>query len=105
MLRAILIAIALSVLLAPADSAVAAEKKRDQDEVRGVMKKQKILPYGEIARRVRSQFKARIVGQKLRRFSGERWVYELTILGEGRRVQSILIDAHTGKFISGRGRR
>ncbi len=105
MLRAALIAIALSLLAAPADFAVAAEKKRDQDQARGVMKRQQIIPYGEIARRVERRFKGRVVGQELRQFSRERWVYELKILGDNGQVVSVLVDAHTGQVMGSRGRR
>lgn len=105
MLKAALIAIALSAVLAPADFALAAEKKRDQDQARGVMKAQKIIPYGEIARRVESRFKGRVVGQQLRQFSRERWVYELKILEDNGQVVSVLVDAHSGQVMGSRGRR
>jgi uncharacterized membrane protein YkoI len=105
MLRAALIAIALTMTMAPTDFAAAAEKKRDQDQVRGVMKQQKLIPYGEIARRVQSRFKGRIVGQELRQYSRERWVYELKILKIGGQVVSVLVDAHSGQILGSRGRR
>ncbi len=105
MLKAALIAIALSLVVGPVDFALAAEKKRDQDQARGVMKQQKIIPYGEIARRVERRFKGRVVGQELRRFSRERWVYELKILEDSGRVVSVLVDAHSGQVMGSRGRR
>ena len=105
MLKAALIAIALSAVMVPADFALAAEKKRDQDQARGVMKSQKIIPYGEIARRVESRFKGRVVGQQLRQFSRERWVYELKILEDSGQVVSVLVDAHSGQVMGSRGRR
>ena len=105
MLKAALIAIVLSAVLAPADFALAAEKKRDQDQARGVMKQQKIIPYGEIARRVERRFKGRVVGQELRQYSRERWVYELKILEASGQVVSVLVDAHSGQIMGSRGRR
>ncbi len=105
MFKAILIAIALSMVMAPTDSAVAAEKKSDHDEVRGVMKQQKILPYGEIARLVKSRYNGRIVGQELRKFSRERWVYEMKVLRDDGQVIMVLVDAHSGRIMGGRGRR
>ena len=105
MLKAALIAIALIMIAAPADFAFAAEKKRDQDQARGVMRDQKIIPYGQIARRVKSRFKGRIVGQELRKFSRDRWVYELKILEDGGQVVMVLVDAHTGQIMGSRGRR
>ena len=105
MFKAILIAIALSMVMAPTDSAVAAEKKRDHDEVRGVMKQQKILPYGEIARLVKSRYNGRIVGQELRKFSRDRWVYEMKVLRDDGQVIMVLVDAHSGQIMGGRGRR
>ncbi|MCH8202992.1 MAG: hypothetical protein IH996_07795 [Proteobacteria bacterium] len=105
MFKAILIAIALSMVMAPTDSAVAAEKKRDHDEVRGVMKQQKILPYGEIARLVKSRYNGRIVGQELRKFSRDRWVYEMKVLRDDGQVIMVLVDAHSGRIMGGPGRR
>ncbi len=105
MLRAALIAIMLSLASVPGDFAFAAEKKSDQDQVRGVMKRQKIIPYGQIARQVQRRFKGRIVGQELRQYSRERWVYELKILEDSGQVVSVLVDAHSGQVMGSRGRR
>ena len=105
MFKVILIAIALTMVLAPTDSAAFVGERRDHDEARGVMKQRNILPYGEIARRAKSRFKGRIVGQELRHFSRDRWVYELKILDESGQVISVLVDAQSGRIIGGRGRR
>ncbi len=105
MLKTLILAFGLIILLVPGQLAAAAIRDQDQDQARRVMKEKGILPYGEIARRVERRFKGRVVGQQLRQFSRDRWVYDLKILEDAGQVVSVLVDAQSGQVMGSRGRR
>ena len=77
--------------------------QRDQDDALKARNKG-TLPYGQIKSRAERTFGGRVVGQRLRQVSRDRWVYELRLLRDDGQVISVVMDAHTGEVIGSRGR-
>ncbi len=85
-------------------SANPAYAQQDQNDALKARKRGNLIPYGQISRRAERQFKGRVVGQRVRQYSQDRWVYELRILRQDGQVISVVIDAHTGEVLATRGR-
>lgn len=85
-------------------SATPAYAQQDQNDALKARKRGNLIPYGQISRRAERQFKGRVVGQRVRQYSQDRWVYELRILRQDGQVISVVIDAHTGEVLGTRGR-
>ncbi len=78
--------------------------QQDQNDALKARKRGNLIPYGKISRRAERQFGGRVVGQRVRQYSSNRWVYELRILRKDGQVISVVIDAHTGEVLGTRGR-
>ena len=78
--------------------------QQDQNDALRARKRGNLIPYGKISRRAERQFKGRVVGQRVRQYSKDRWVYELRILRQDGQVISVVMDAHTGEVLGTRGR-
>lgn len=78
--------------------------QQDQNDALKARKRGNLIPYGKISRRAVRQFGGRVVGQRVRQYSSNRWVYELRILRQDGQVISVVIDAHTGEVLGTRGR-
>ncbi len=78
--------------------------QQDQNDALKARKRGNLIPYGKISRRAERQFGGRVVGQRVRQYSSDRWVYELRILGKDGQVISVVMDAHTGEVLGTRGR-
>jgi uncharacterized iron-regulated membrane protein len=112
MMRKLLILLVIAFLAMPAaggpDLALFASApalaQQDQNDALKARKRGNLIPYGQISRRAERQFKGRVVGQRVRQYSRNRWVYELRILRQDGQVISVVIDAHTGEVLGSRGR-
>ena len=78
--------------------------QQDQNDALKARKRGNLIPYGKISRRAERQFGGRVVGQRVRQYSSDRWVYELRILRQDGQVISVVIDAQTGEVMGTRGR-
>ena len=85
-------------------SASPALAPQDQNDALKARKRGNLIPYGKISRRAERQFGGRVVGQRVRQYSRDRWVYELRILRQDGQVISVVIDAQTGEVMGTRGR-
>lgn len=101
----IAISLAFTINLAtPVDGTAFADRGRDNDRAREELKKEKILSYRDIKRRVKSRFDGKIVGQTLRERGGGRMIYDLSLKRKDGRVVRVIVDAHNGQILSTRGR-
>ncbi len=72
---------AFLVLAAPGDlgaplfGGAPALAQQDQNDALRARKRGNLIPYGQISRRAERQFKGRVVGQRVRQYSQNRWVY------------------------------
>jgi len=103
---AFLVALAAGLLPAVATPAPVIELQRpDQDRARREVLEGRIMSYAEIARLARRAVPGRIVGQDLKRRGRDRYVYRLSIMQEDGKVAAVVIDAHTGRILSVKGKR
>lgn len=88
----------------PAFGGAPALAQQDQNDALRARKKANLIPYGKIKRRAAREFNGRVVGQQVRQYSKDRWVYELRILRQDGQVISVVMDAQTGEVLGTRGR-
>lgn len=99
--RLALLAVAMLLFAGP----VGAAPQSEQDSAREALIGGKVIPYGAIKQRAERMFGGRIVGQRMRQFSRDRWVYELRILRQSGEVLTVTMDARSGQVIGRRGGR
>ena len=83
-------------------SAFAYQQSRAQEGARGLQDRKKLMPYGQIARKVVQRFDGRIVGQRLSERRGVA-VYDLRVLKKDGRLVFVTVNAQTGRIIRTRG--
>ncbi len=77
-------------------------QNRAQEGARGLQDRKKLMPYGQIARKVVQRFDGRIVGQRLSERRGVA-VYDLRVLKKDGRLVFVTVNAQTGRIIRTRG--
>lgn len=101
MMRAIVVAILLSLFAAlPAEPAAAAS---EQDRARGAVQSGEVRPLSDILAGVRSRYPGRVLDADLRQQGQDKWQYDIKILQTDGRVLGVAVDAKTGRVLSVKG--
>jgi uncharacterized membrane protein YkoI len=75
--------------------------RRDHDRARDAVGSGDVLPLGRIMDRVGRRYPGRLLDADLRRDDRGRWLYRLKLLAPGDRVRRLVVDAQTGRVLSG----
>jgi len=74
---------------------------RDHDRARDAVGSGDVLPLGQIMDQLRRRYPGRLLDADLGRDNRGRWIYRLKLLAPGDRVRRLVVDAQTGRVLSG----
>ena len=75
--------------------------RRDHDRARDAVSAGKILPLQQILQRIRGRFPGRLLDAALARDNQGRSIYRLKLLAPNNQVQQLVVDAQSGRVLSG----
>jgi uncharacterized membrane protein YkoI len=75
--------------------------RRNHDRARDAVGSGDVLPLGRIMQRVNRRYPGRLLDVDLARNNWGRWIYRLKLLAPGDRVRRLVVDAQTGRVLSG----
>ena len=80
------------------------DRERDHDRARDAVGSGDVLPLREIMRRIGRRHPGRLLDADLGQNGWGQWIYRLKLLAPGDQVQRLVVDAQSGRVLSGGGR-